>query len=132
MPLHRAELLRLLRFLVVGAVVTAVSTAMFVVIVRTTAVGTILASIISYILAILLSWTLQRRITFRDLECSRGAFIKFICVSLAGMVLTALGNHILHDVVGCRDIISSLVTAIPVAAITFIIQRLWTFKSKVA
>lgn len=127
--LLREETLRLLLFLIVGVIVTAANTAMFVALLRFAGLQTVAASVISYGLAIGLSWLLQRSITFRDLGRTPGAPLKFVAVSLIGLLLTTVSNHLLHDHAGISDVASSLITAVPVAGLTFVLQRLWTFSS---
>jgi len=93
--------LEICRFGMVGAIVTLIDVSLIFVLVEYAKFPVITAAVISYLPAILTSFALNSRFTFKTKQInSATALPKFIAISLSGYVLNIFILYVLHRLVG--------------------------------
>jgi putative flippase GtrA len=89
----------------------------------------VLAAAIGYIIGSIVSYTLNRLVTFRSSRNHRQALWRFALVNVAGFVLTTLLMAIFVKTLGVNYLVSRLVTTAAIFGMNFLSHRFWTFQS---
>jgi putative flippase GtrA len=85
------------------------------------------AALVGYAIGAVISYTLNRRHTFRSGRPHRQAAWRFAAVNVAGFLLTGMVMHVLSDVMGVNYLGARLITIILVFGLNYAAHRLWTF-----
>jgi putative flippase GtrA len=86
------------------------------------------AMTVLYLVGILQTFLLNRYWTFADQGKFRGALIRYVIVYLLGYLVNFSGLYIFVDVMGFAHQLIQAVMIFVVAALQFLLQRLWVFK----
>jgi putative flippase GtrA len=111
---------RVLRFAVVGAVNTGVYYGLYLAL--RTVLPYLVAHVISFVLAMIGSYFLNCRFTFRTKPTWR-KFLLFPLSNASNFVITSLGLYLLVDVGHLNDKVSPLIAAMAAIPITFVVAR---------
>ncbi len=121
---------RLLRFIVAGC--TAAFSQIFLLFIFTEIFGIwyLYSSILSFLVALVISFILQKFWAFRDREIT-GAhvqFVKYTLVAISGLLLNTFLMYVLVAGVGFWYIIAQFVSGIVIAVHNFVLYRIFIFK----
>jgi len=123
------NLIPFIKYSIVGVLGTAVDIGSLFVFVDYFGLGVILGSSLSFILAVVNNFILNKIWTFENKSKNyRKLFIKFLIVSLVGLILTLLSMQILVFGFGIWYILAKAMTSIIVMAWNFLANKFWTFK----
>lgn len=115
--------------MVVGASSTLIDTFILALLVELVHLDPVVAKVFSQIVAITNGYWLNKLWTFKDrTEKVRGQFIRFLAVSLVGLLLALIIFYAFTEVANIHYIIANVLTALIVVLWNFNINRLFTFK----
>lgn len=132
MLLRRAPLqvaLQWLRFAVVGASNTLLSTAVFAALFHL-GVHYLLASALAFAIGALNSYTLNRRWTFRSHERRAPELARFIGVQAVGLGVNLTLLVALVEMAGIQHVFAQLLAFPAASVITFALSRQWAFRTR--
>lgn len=124
---HRITLF--LKYCVVGVVGTAIDVAVLWLLVHFGGLPVLVATSISFTVSVINNFFLNKFWTFKNPSSNyRKLFIKFIIVSVGGLLLTNLCMGILVHAIGVWYIWAKLVTSCFVLVWNFLANKYWTFR----
>lgn len=130
------HLLQYLTFGSVGLAATAVHVLAFVTLIELTATSPLLANLLAFALAVLVSFGGHRRWTFRpeaaDLRDPKAALLKFIMVALLGLTLNSAAVYLIVELLELPYWYALLVMVGIVPLIVFLISKHWVFAGSAA
>tara|TARA_Y100001970_G_scaffold293025_1_gene437266 strand:+ start:2322 stop:3476 length:1155 start_codon:yes stop_codon:yes gene_type:complete len=125
------NLLPFIKYSIVGIIGTAVDIGSLYILVDYFAFGVIFASSISFILAVVNNFILNKIWTFENKSKNyRKLFIKFLIVSIIGLGLTLISMQILVFTFKIWYLFAKAITSIIVMLWNFLANKFWTFKTK--
>lgn len=129
LPTERREMLgQLLRFIVTGALVTALGVGVYAVVALILGWHPQLANILAYLAAMATGYVMHSRWSFRDHGTrSRSTSIKFVTVSLVSLGLNSAWIAILTGPMGLGPAWPILPMLFVTPAVTFVLNRHWVF-----
>ncbi len=89
---------------------------------------TIPASILGYLLGISVSYYGQKNFTFNCSENKNQFIVRFIALSIFGIVANSTIIHLLINYIDINKYISTFFSAATVAIINYFILKMWVFK----
>lgn len=116
-----------IRFLLVGALSTALHYAILVALVTAGFAGVLVASTVGYLASAALNYRLNRQLTFRSNRTHRSALPRFLAVAAAGLALNGFVIWLFHDVVLLHYLVSQVLATATSMIWNFLANRLWTF-----
>lgn len=116
-----------IRFMLVGALSTALHYTILVALVTSGLAGPLVASTIGYLASAVLNYHLNRQLTFRSNRAHRAALPRFVAASAAGLALNGLVVWLFHDVVLLHYLVSQVLATTASMIWNFLANRLWTF-----
>jgi putative flippase GtrA len=119
---------QLLRFGVVGGLSTIVNSVLFVVIVDFLKILPILANLIAFLSAFLVSYFGHSWWTFENIRHSSERFMKFLTMSLVGLGINSSFVWILMHAMHQSVYIATLPMIFVTPALLFFINKFWVFK----
>jgi putative flippase GtrA len=124
-PEHRAELGRMVRFGIVGLLSVGLYMLLFMAAARF--VPPVPASLIAYLLSMLVNFVLQSRVSFRQRALSGTSAVRFVlmhlfCMALNSSLLWLLTGPLALPVLPAQAAIVGLV-----AALSYLISRAWVY-----
>ncbi len=119
----RSEGLRLLRFALSGVAATALYAIFVVILLAYTSIRPDLVSAISYLLAVVFSYVLQSRFTFRSNEDSPRQIGTFLAVSLVGLSISYAMMWIFHLWLGFSAFGVAIAICIIIPAVNYIVLK---------
>ncbi|MDY7577792.1 GtrA family protein [Herbaspirillum sp. RTI4] len=124
------EVLRLLRFGIIGAGAAAIHYATVVALVETLAVAPLVANVAGFALAFWCSFFGHRHWTFGDHQVvSEGASARrFLMTALFGFALNEGLFYLLLHVAALRYEWALAIAVVVVAGVTYVLSRLWAFR----
>ncbi len=129
MVVKRETFWQLVRYGVNGLLVTALYSAVYLVLNRTAGIHPQLANLAGYLVAVGTGYILHSKVTFRDHGSrDRGTQVRFVVASLVSYAFNALWTWI------CTDVLRwpSWTPVVPISTLTpillFAINRLWVFR----
>ncbi|WP_294393091.1 GtrA family protein [uncultured Sphingomonas sp.] len=127
--MKRETFWQLVRYGVNGLLVTALYSAVYLVLNRTAGIHPQLANLAGYLVAVGTGYILHSKVTFRDHGSrDRGTQVRFVVASLVSYAFNALWTWI------CTDVLRwpSWTPVVPISTLTpillFAINRLWVFR----
>src|SRR6185312_9167543 len=114
------------RFLVVGVSNTAVTLAVYAVLVRA-GVPPVAASVVAFAAGAVNGFRLNRAWTFRSARRGLDTGARYALVAALGVGLNALGVALAVHVAGLPKLAGELVALPPVTVATFVLSRAWVF-----
>ena len=118
---------RLMSFIGVGALATAVQYAVLVLSVEILGLKPFLASSIGFAISAVLNYWLNYHFTFRSQNSHVGSATRFALVALTGLVLNAVAMVLLSHVPGLPYVAAQIIATGVVLAWNFFGNSLWTF-----
>ncbi|USN53994.1 MAG: GtrA family protein [Candidatus Nomurabacteria bacterium] len=126
---RRPGLAQFIKFGVVGFGNTCLDFSIYFSLTRFFHVPFLAANAVAFLSAVSLSFTLNKRWTFRDRQRAfRRQYTRFVAVSAVGAVLTELGLWFFVVVVGLHDIYAKIVSVLIVLFWNFFANKFWTFR----
>jgi putative flippase GtrA len=119
--MHRRSVWLLLRFATAGLLNTAFGYAVFALLI-VVGVGTVAALVAATVAGVVFNFQTSRHLVFR----SGGRVARFVGVYGAVLALNVAGIHGLRAL-GLSDLQAQAVLALPVAGLSFVLQRLFVF-----
>jgi putative flippase GtrA len=117
---------QLVRYLLVGAVNTAVTLASYVLLVRA-GVPAVAASVAAFGAGAVNGYRLNRRWTFRSDRQGAGTGARYLAVLLSGLAVNALGVALAVNVAELPRLAGEVLALPPATAVTFVLARSWAF-----
>ena len=87
----------------------------------------VVASIIAYLLAIPVSFILQRQFAFRSLGNARAELPRFLLVQGTNLVASTATMHAVVNVFHANPTIGVLITMMVIPLLSFVMMHLWVF-----
>lgn len=128
--LHVRELLRLVRFVVVGVTNTAINMAVYASLLALD-VSYVAASVAASAVAISIAYFLNRRFTFRVAEHSSSLVIRFFSVQIGAAIANVVLLALLIERAGMDPLLAQVVIVPPIVLTTFALNRLVVFRHHV-
>lgn len=127
-PQHRAVLGQLMRFIVTGALVTALGVGVYAIVALGLRWHPQLANVLAYLTAMATGYVMHSRWSFRG-HGTRGrtTSAKFVIVSLISLALNSSWIAILTDGFGLSPAWPILPMLFVTPAVTFVLNRKWVF-----
>lgn len=116
-----------MRYAGVGAVATAAHYALLIGLVESGATGPLPATLAGYVLGGIVSYLLNRRLTFAGGRSHREAVWRFAVVAASGFAWTGALMALFVDRLGLPYLPAQAVTTLIVLVWGFVANRLWTF-----
>lgn len=117
-----------IKFSMVGVVNTATSFSVYGALTRLAGFDPLVANALSFVAAVTVSFTLNKRWTFRDTSRQyRRQYSMFLGVSFGGLVLSESIILLLHTVGGLHDLVAFAAAVVVVMFWNFGGNRRWTF-----
>ncbi len=124
------ELLRLVRFVVVGVTNTAINMAVYASLLALD-VSYVAASVAASAVAISIAYFLNRRFTFRVAEHSSSLVIRFFSVQIGAAIANVVLLALLIERAGMDPLLAQVVIVPPIVLTTFALNRLVVFRHHV-
>src|SRR5690606_33813932 len=121
-----------IKYGLVGLVGTAIQTSTLIILVELYSFRPIFASIIGFIGSLIVSFILNLKWTFQVSENKAQLFIKYVIVSISGLILNVSIMFIFVDIFGGWYIWAQIIVIIIVPIVNFIMNRFWAFSNKTA
>lgn len=87
-----------------------------------------LAMTIAYMTGVLMSFALNRNWTFRHNGSVSSGFVRYVLIYFFGYFIDLAGLYLLVDMAGYPHQIIQLMIAVLLAAMFFVLQRVWVFQ----
>ncbi len=124
---HRDELVRIIKFGLVGVVNTGVFFLFFFLFFNVIRINYLIATTFSYFIATVNSFLLNRRWTFESYGDSRKKFIKFVFVNVAAISVNSVMMFFLVDIIKFHPWFAQLLTICVTMCVNYLGNRFWTF-----
>lgn len=118
---------RFLRFIVVGIMATGVHVTTMVSLIELAGWRPVPASAVAFLLATLAGFVANRRWTFNALFSPHRQLIRYFFVASLGLSLNVGITYVVVDILGLWYGIALAIVVTAVPAITFVLNREWTF-----
>lgn len=126
--LNRLPLTELIRFVIAGGLTNVVYFGVLYLTARLAGWPLWFASGVSYALSMLVSYLLQRHLTFRSERPHGEAGIRYVCVQLVGLALNSTVLELLVTRLSLHFVIGQAVALVITTAWSYVAQKLWVFK----
>ena len=117
-----------LRFAVVGAVATTIHAAVFALLIETTPVDPVGATVLAFVVAFAAGFVLNRRWTFASRADPLAQLPRYLVVQLAGLVLNAAIMALAVHVQRWSPYAGLALGIVLVPPVTFALARAWVFR----
>lgn len=118
----------LIKYATVGIIGTAIDIGSLYLFVEYAGLPVIPASVLSFLLAVVNNFVLNKAWTFQNKSKNyRKLFIKFLIVSIVGLLLTVSCMHLLVNVANIWYIFAKAITSLIVLSWNFLGNKFWTF-----
>lgn len=124
-PLPLAELGRILRFGMVGLLSVGIYMLLFSGVVQL--VPPVPASLIAYLLSMLVNFVLQSRFSFRQKALSGTSAVRFVLMHILCMALNSGLLWLMTDQLGLPTMASQAAIVVFIAALSYLISRFWVY-----
>lgn len=119
------------KYSIVGAIGTFLDLSSLYILVEYFYFPVILGSIVSFLLAVVNNFILNKSWTFRSKSTNyKKLFTKFLIVSIIGLGLTVASMYIFVNILAIWYILSKAITSLLVLTWNFLANKLWTFRIK--
>jgi putative flippase GtrA len=115
------------RFALVGLVATAVHAAVFALVIETTPVDPVAATVPAFVIALLTGFSLNRRWTFARSNAPVHRVVRYLIAALAGLALSAALMHFAVHLQGWSPYAGLALGILAVPPVTFALNRWWVF-----
>ncbi len=120
-----SALYKVFRYVVAGGTAAAVNIGYLYLFTDIFGIWYIISSVFAYIIAFLVSFTLQKYWTFRDYSTDRMAkqSITYFIVGFINLALNTLLIYLFTDIVGLYYIVSQIIAGVLIACISFFVYK---------
>ncbi len=125
---HKAELGRIMRFGFVGLLSVGIYMLVFALTIRW--LQPTPASLLSYLLSMLLNFVLQSRFSFRQQALSRTSAVRFVLMHLLCMSLNSGLLWLATEPLGLPTMLSQAAIVVFIAGLSYLISRFWVYPAK--
>lgn len=124
--------LTLVKYVIVGLIATGTNLGVLFLFTDILGVWYIYSSVISFIVAVIISFTLQKFWTFNDtgVEKVKQQFVLFVLTALIGLCLNSVLMYIFVEYIGLWYILTQLIVAVFIAIFNFFMYKFFVFKKK--
>jgi putative flippase GtrA len=120
--------MRLARFIAVGCTAAAVHFGMVVLLVETRTASPLAANVVGWLVAFLVSFSGQHRLTFADRSAPMlRAARRFFAISAAGFATNEAAYGLLLKVTAIRYDVALAIVLVAVAVMTYVLSSRWAF-----
>lgn len=119
--------LRFTKFIIIGVLSTLTHSLVFVLFIEMLGVAPVIASIPSFSLAVIVSYTGNYIWTFQSDSLHIVQFPKFITVAIIGLIANILVTYIIVDVLGAWYGLALATVILLIPLLTYQLNRLWVF-----
>lgn len=120
---------RLLRFVVVGGVATAIHYLILITLVQAQLAEPVLATSIGFSISALVNYFLNKQFTFASTRAHSSAFPRFAAVAFLGLGFNAMLMWIFVDLIALHYLVGQVAATVGTLSITFLGNHLWTFRT---
>ena len=120
---------RLLRYFIVGLLSTATHFGCFYLLFVEMGWGVVLSTTVAFLFSLLVSFSLNRAVTFSDTAPILTSFPKFILVALAGLLWNASIMYVLVDRFTFDYRLAFIAMAVVVFTNNFLLNKHWVFRT---
>jgi len=124
----RQEVLTLSRFTLVGITAACVHIVIVWVLITQLGIETLLANLVAFLTAFMVSFTGQYLWTFRSKRYWQSALIRFFLISLFGFSVNNIVLITLLDMEFLSDSLAAVLSACIIPFVTYLAGRFWAFK----
>lgn len=117
-----------LRFGVVGILATAIHATIFLLLLNLTSLTPTPATVVAFLCAVLVSYSLNHGWTFRARGRHARHFPRFVTLALGGAAVNAGLMHLITDVLGLAPLIGLAAVLAVVPALSFLGNHYWSFR----
>jgi len=125
---RRAEIIRIVRFSIVGVINTLVFASIFYAMYRFAKIHYLISTTSAYALATINSFLINRTWTFDSRANSKKKFVKFVLINVLSAGINSLLMYLFVDKVGFNVLLSQAVTILVTMCVNYIGNRMWTFR----
>lgn len=129
---RRDEILRIIKFSIVGIINTLVFASIFFAMYRIAELHYMIATTAAYALATVNSFFINRAWTFDSRDNSRKKFVKFVLINVLSAGINSLMMYLLVDKARFNVMVAQAVTILVTMCVNYIGNRLWTFRDTFA
>jgi putative flippase GtrA len=116
------------RYAVVGVLGTAIHFGFLAALVELGGVDAVVASGAGFIAALIASYVLNHRWTFRSVRDHRTAFLRYAMVCGLGITVNSLIMHVSVHIFGLWYILGQTLVVVVVPPLNFVLSRAWAFR----
>lgn len=124
---HKEEIRKIVKFGIIGVINTLLFFTLFFLFFNIIKFHYLLATTISYFLAIINSFAFNKKWTFESNGNSRKEFIKFCFVNCIAIIVNSLVMFLLVDKIGLNPWFAQVLTICVTMCVNYLGNRLWTF-----
>lgn len=127
---HREEIRRMIRFGIVGVLNTGIFFVFFFLFLNILSINYLVATTLSYFIAIVNSFILNRNWTFASRGKFRKKFVKFVIVNIVAIIVNSLMMFLLVDLGGIHPWVAQVMTICVTMCVNYAGNRFWTFRAQ--
>lgn len=117
-------------FIIVGVFATLIHVVIFTILVEFFIVNAVIASLPAFLLSMLTSYIANHKWTFQATGDHHIYLPKYAFVSIIGLFINVLITYIVINIMGYLYGIALVLVIITVPSVTFLLNRIWTYKVK--
>ena len=125
---HKSLLEQFISFLGVGAIATACHYLLLILLVEVLSVRVLIASTLGALLGAIVSYILNRKMTFQSEIAHQTALPKFLSVAAFALIMNWLLMKFFTEITLLPYLIAQCITTILLIIITFGLNKIWSFK----
>lgn len=129
MKIEKPDLIQLAKYLMLGGVGASADSMAFLFL-NHLGISPLKANTMSTLLGIGISYGLNSKYTFNQLQYSRSAATKFFIVGLVGLVFSNLLLWLLLETIDMKPLLAKFITLPAVAVIQFTLNKIWSFDGR--
>ena len=124
----RVDFKKFIKFGLVGVMNTGVDWLSFAVLIEVLSVEARIAQVIAQSLAVINSYLVNKRWTFKDNKTHSKSVFKFIAIQGTSLILGYLSMRLFHDTLGLNEYLSKLMIAGATVMLNYFGNKLFVFK----
>lgn len=124
----KSKIIEFIKFSIVGGVMTLISILLFTMFIEWLSINYLVSNVISYVIAVLLSYYVNSRYTFNQKDVSKKndliAATKFFIMKLCLLALDSICLYLLVDIMGANVYVSKILLTILFLVVSYPISKL--------
>lgn len=122
-------ILRVIKFLSVGAIATAIQYALLIIQVEVLSVSSVVASFIAYSLSSVVNYLMNYYFTFGSTAKHLQSSAKFVLVAVIGLVVNTVLMYALIEIAGVHYLFAQIISTLIVLVWNYLAHKHWTYRS---